>query len=138
MIRRTSSSGTPTFHQADSGLAERFTETAMKVPAIRSMKEQGKVEIRLCHDEYGRVTDTRLAQSSGFERLDQAALQMGRHYRIKPVVIDGKPQPDCVVVPVKFSLTKSQEPEDRGEGGAIQPESPPVRLVPLTSESGRR
>lgn len=104
----------------------------------KALKEQGTAELRLCHDEFGIVTDMKLEQSSGFERLDQAALKMGRQYHFKPAVINGKRQPDCVVVPVKFSLTPPEGPPDRGEGDALRRESPPVRLMPLNGETSGR
>lgn len=70
--------------------------------ASRSQGEQGKVELRLCYDENGRVRESSLQTSSGFPRLDEAAVRMGRLYRYKPVVVDGAPQPGCVVQAVSF------------------------------------
>lgn len=106
--------------------------------ASRELKEQGTVQLRLCYDQTGRVTNSELKQSSGFDRLDRAALRMGKAYLIKPVLISGKPQPDCLVVPVKFSLTPSKEPADRGEGlDGVVPPIPVVKKVPLSSEVRR-
>ena len=110
-------------------------------PTSRILKEQGTAKIRLCYDERGRVTTSMLAESSGLERLDQAAVRMGRQYWIIPRVTNGQPQPDCVVVPVMFSLQQSNEPPDRGEGvdrSLLPPSNPPPRLVPLNGEIGGR
>jgi protein TonB len=99
----------------------------------RAMGEQGKVMIRFCYDERGGVTTTALEESSGYERLDQAALRMGKAFRIKPGIIDGQPQAGCSMVIVTFSLAVPAEPQERGEG-ATPPPVPTVRRVPLNSE----
>lgn len=73
----------------------------------RSQGEQGKVELRLCYDESGRVRESMLVTSSGFPRLDEAAVRMGRLYRYQPIVINGVPQPACVVQAVRFGEAPS-------------------------------
>lgn len=80
----------------------------------RALGQQGTATVRLCYDEKGKVLESTLVQSSSFQSLDQAAVRMGRAYRINPDFIGGQPQPSCVAVPVKFSLTESQGPVDRG------------------------
>jgi TonB family protein len=109
-------------------------------PTSIVLKEEGTVKVRLCHNETGRVQVVTLEQSSGLRRLDDAALRMGRQYRFIPRVTNGQWQPDCVVVPVKFSLQPSQEPPDRGEGLPLAPPppNPPPRLIPLFSETSGR
>ncbi|ATE64074.1 energy transducer TonB [Rhizorhabdus dicambivorans] len=57
----------------------------------RRKKEQGTVVLRLLIGTDGRVAQISIAQSSGFERLDQAALQAVRGWRWQPVVRDGQP-----------------------------------------------
>lgn len=57
----------------------------------RRKKEQGTVVLRLLIGTDGRVHDISIAQSSGFERLDQAALQAIRGWRWRPTVRDGEP-----------------------------------------------
>jgi TonB family protein len=74
----------------------------------RALGQQGTVTVRLCYDEKGKVIASTLEQSSSFEKLDQAAVRMGKAYRIKP------DKPGCVAVLVKFSLTESQGPVDHG------------------------
>jgi TonB family protein len=113
-------------------------------PTSRVLGEQGRVKLRLCYDQEGKVTASTLEQSSTFKRIDQAAVQMGKAYRIKPNFINGLPQPGCVVVPVEFSLEEPVSPADRGEGQSstrpalnpvplppLPPPPPPVRSVPL-------
>jgi TonB family protein len=97
----------------------------------RLLGEQGRVKLRLCYDEQGRVTASTLEQSSTFMRIDQAAVRMGRAYRIMPTVINGQPQPGCTVVPVEFLLEEPVSPADRGEGQSSTPPTlPPVPLSP--------
>jgi TonB family protein len=128
----------------------------------RLLGEHGAVKLRLCYDERGRVTASTLEQSSTFKRIDQAALRMGRAYRIKPNVINGQPQPGCAVVPVEFSLEEPVSPADRGEGQSSTrptlplgplpppppppppgrsiplPANPPPRFIPLISRVSKR
>jgi protein TonB len=104
--------------------------------ASRSLKEQGTTTIRLCYDEQGRTNQVTMVESSGFSRLDEAAVRWGKAVRVTPGIDRGQPQPDCHKIPVKFSLEKekSQEPADpRWElvlppGEAAPP--PPVIIVP--------
>jgi TonB family protein len=107
----------------------------------RALEHQGTVKVRLCYDDTGRVTASTLEQSSSFESLDRAALRMGRAYILKPGIINGQPQPGCVVVPVEFSLKQPQGPPNHGEGldgnRPAQP-NPPPRLVPLISGTSER
>jgi protein TonB len=55
----------------------------------RRKREQGTVQLRLLIGTDGRVAQVSIAQSSGFERLDQAALQAARSWRWQPMVRDG-------------------------------------------------
>ncbi len=70
----------------------------------RSLGESGVAKIRLCYGTNGRVTESTLAETSGYSRLDDAAVRMGNRFRLKPGTADGKPEADCVVVPIRFSL----------------------------------
>ena len=63
-------------------------------PQSRRLGEQGSLVLQVMVDASGRVTDSKLVQSSGSDRLDQAALQgVKTNYRFFPGTIDGKPQP---------------------------------------------
>ena len=57
----------------------------------RRKKEQGTVVLRLLIGTDGRVHDISIAQSSGFERLDQAALTAIRGWRWRPTIRNGEP-----------------------------------------------
>jgi protein TonB len=59
--------------------------------AARREGEQGSVVLQVLVGTDGRVRDARLAQSSGFPDLDQAALDgIKRDYRFTPGMIDGQ------------------------------------------------
>jgi periplasmic protein TonB len=59
----------------------------------RRLGEQGSLVLQALIDIDGRVLETKLLQSSGFDRLDQAALDgIKSNYRFAPGTIDGKPQ----------------------------------------------
>lgn len=61
--------------------------------ASRRQGEQGSVVLQVLVDVDGRVLDAKLMQSSGFDRLDQAALDgVKASYRFVPGTVDGKPQ----------------------------------------------
>jgi protein TonB len=63
-------------------------------PQSRRLGEQGSLVLQVMVDASGRVTDSKLVQSSGSQRLDQAALDgVKASYRFFPGTLDGKPQP---------------------------------------------
>jgi TonB family protein len=101
-------------------------------PTSRVLGEQGRVTLHLCYDEQGKVIASTLEQSSTFKRIDDAAVKMGKAYRIKPNVINGQPQSGCTVVPVEFSLDQPVSSADRGEGqSTTRPTLPPGPLTPV-------
>lgn len=62
-------------------------------PASRRLGEQGTVILDVLVDETGRAIDAKVVQSSGFPRLDEAALAgVKTNYRFAPGTVDGKPQ----------------------------------------------
>jgi periplasmic protein TonB len=63
-------------------------------PVSRRLGEQGSAVIQVLVDIDGRASDAELLQSSGYDRLDQAALAgVKADYRFVPGTVDGKPQP---------------------------------------------
>lgn len=56
-----------------------------------ALREEGTVTLRLSIDESGRVTTVELVQSSGYARLDTAAVNAARKYRGQPARRDGRP-----------------------------------------------
>lgn len=87
--------------------AVRFTRLPITTfPALsRRNGEQGIVVLRLLIDATGALKDVRLHKSSGFERLDQAALMDIGTARFAPYVEDGKAVDIQVIVPIDYSLT---------------------------------
>jgi protein TonB len=72
--------------------------------ASRRQGEQGKVTIRCFVSVAGAVERAELRSSSGFERLDAAALEAVKNWRFKPGTRGGAAQAMWVNVPVVFSL----------------------------------
>jgi protein TonB len=63
-------------------------------PQSRRAGEQGSVVLQVMVDATGRVTESKLVQSSGSQRLDQAALEgVKTSYHFFPGTVDGKSQP---------------------------------------------
>ena len=66
----------------------------MYPPVSRRLGETGTVVLEALVDPSGRATDVKVVQSSGFPRLDQAAVDgVKANYRFAPGTVDGKPQP---------------------------------------------
>ena len=55
-------------------------------PASRRAKEEGVVSLTLCVDASGKVSKSELRKSSGFPRLDQAALDWVKNQRLNPAM----------------------------------------------------
>jgi TonB family protein len=77
-------------------------------PSIRA-GDEGVSTVSVCVDTKGRITDPpTTANSSGFARLDEAALKLARagtgHYRASTE--DGKPVSSCYAFGVRFQLKK--------------------------------
>lgn len=88
-------------------LEERLLEyTPPRYPMeSRRKKEQGTVLLRLLIGTDGRVAEISIAQSCGFERLDQALLQAARKWRWQPMIRNGEPVPVRGVLPFTWALT---------------------------------
>jgi len=125
--------------------------------ASRELNEQGVTKIKLCYDDRGIPAQVTLDESSGFTRLDEAAMRYGKAMRIRPGRIDGQPQSGCVTVPVRFSPKQSREPQGPGQELPLPPAGvPPIiidippapppgtipgypgRFIPLGGETGKR
>ena len=88
-------------------LEERLLEyTPPRYPMeSRRKKEQGTVMLRLLIGTDGRVADISIAQSCGFERLDQALLQAAKKWRWQPMIRNGQPVEVRGVLPFTWALT---------------------------------
>jgi len=74
-------------------------------PALsRRLGEQGTVVVRALIGIDGRPQQAEIRQSSGYERLDQAALQAVRSWRFVPGTRNGIPEAMWVNVPIRFIL----------------------------------
>jgi protein TonB len=74
-------------------------------PAIsRRFGEEGTVVLRVELDEHGLVSAARVATSSGFARLDEAALTAVRSWQCQPARRNGQPVRAVALQPFKFVL----------------------------------
>jgi protein TonB len=75
-------------------------------PSSRRAGETGTVILEVYVLENGRAGDVRVKKSSGFEKLDEAAVrEVKRSWRLKPGTENGKPVPMWGQFAVTFKLT---------------------------------
>lgn len=73
-------------------------------PTSMRLGEEGTTRVKVCVGANGRVTTSELAATSGFDRLDEAALKVAKLYRFVPATENGKPVEECASMPVKFKI----------------------------------
>lgn len=73
-------------------------------PASRRADEQGAVRLRVLVDERGRPQEVQVAQSSGYPRLDEAAVTAVKRWVFAPAMQDAAPIPTWTQVNVVFQL----------------------------------
>jgi len=73
-------------------------------PASRRAGEQGMGQFRVLVDEKGHPTDVQVLKSTGFPRLDQAAVEAIRKWAFKPAVQNSQPVQSWTRVQVAFQL----------------------------------
>ena len=73
-------------------------------PLSKRLGEQGKVVVRVYIDVDGTASRAEVRQSSGFERLDQTAVQTVLRWRYVPGKRAGVPEPMWFNVPINFVL----------------------------------
>jgi protein TonB len=66
--------------------------------------ESGRPVIKVCISEQGTVTDVQLAETSGFQRLDRAAVDLGWEYVFAPAMREGKPIAVCLPYGITFRI----------------------------------
>lgn len=87
-----------------------FTADYLRNPAprypldSRRAKEQGTVMVKVLVSPAGTVQDIKIARSSGYDRLDNAALSAIKHWRFSPAKQAGEPVAAWVMVPIPFIL----------------------------------
>ena len=72
--------------------------------ASRRFEEAGTVLVKALVDADGVPSQTVVGRSSGFERLDKAAMAAVSCFRFAPGSIGGRPSPMWVQVPIRFVL----------------------------------
>ncbi|MDP9046252.1 MAG: TonB family protein, partial [Pseudomonadota bacterium] len=70
----------------------------------RRLGETGRVLVRVDIDAEGRTREVALLRSSGYPRLDEAALRAVRKARFRPHVEGGEPIAAWTTVPIVFAL----------------------------------
>ncbi len=70
----------------------------------RRRAEEGIVELQVMVSASGVAETIAIARSSGFEALDQAALNAVKRWRFIPGTRNGSPIPTTILVPVRFQL----------------------------------
>ncbi|OQX17711.1 MAG: hypothetical protein BWK76_09805 [Desulfobulbaceae bacterium A2] len=70
----------------------------------RRRGEEGTVLVQVELDEEGRVSEARVVQGSGWERLDEAALFAVRQWRCQPPRREGRPVRAVALQPFHFKL----------------------------------
>lgn len=70
----------------------------------RRLQEQGQVHVRVLVDARGQPQQLSVIRSSGYARLDEAALATVRLTRFRPYTENGTPLPFWVVMPLLFEL----------------------------------
>jgi TonB family protein len=73
-------------------------------PALYAQKVQGNVTLRIYIDRDGSIVadSTRVAETSGFNALDSAAMKGSRDLRFEPATTQGVPVPVSILLPVFF------------------------------------
>jgi protein TonB len=88
----------------------RFDADYLKNPApvypnmSRRLRETGTVQVRVRVSAMGEPLDVQMAKSSGYGRLDEAALAAVKKWKFQPALRDGAASEAWVLVPVEFSL----------------------------------
>jgi periplasmic protein TonB len=86
--------------------ADYLTNPAPPYPPLsKRLKEQGRVLLSVFVSVDGSAEKVALKQSSGFERLDQIALETVKRWKFVPGKRDGSAEAMWVTVPIVFELT---------------------------------
>lgn len=72
--------------------------------ASKENNEEGKVVLKVLVDEDGNPNDIQIKKSSGFDRLDNSAIQAVQKWKFNPAKKDGNSIESWVIVPIPFHL----------------------------------
>ena len=78
--------------------------------ASRRLREQGMVVLRVLVDESGKAQQLSIHESSGHQRLDNAARDAVARALFKPYVANGLAQRVYVLIPIEFALNRAGQP----------------------------
>lgn len=67
-------------------------------------KESGRPVVKICISDTGQVESVELAKSSGYPRLDEAAVDIGWGYVFSPAMRGSKPVPVCLPYGIRFRI----------------------------------
>ena len=96
---------TPAPRAIDIDAVRYLVQPVLKYPPLsRRAGEQGQVNVRVLVDAKGLPAQLSVVRSSGFTRLDEAALATVRATRFKPYTENGMPLEFWVVMPLVFDL----------------------------------
>jgi protein TonB len=76
------------------------------------LEEEGEVSLSFVVGVDGNVVKVDILKSSGFKRLDDAAIQQIYKWQFKPALVDGKPIEQTKTKRMKFSLSNEHTPSD--------------------------
>ncbi len=74
----------------------------------KRLKEQGTVILSMLISAQGRIDAISIQESSGFSRLDQAAMLAAAKWRYEPATINGKAIANTYLMPIEFKLNTSK------------------------------
>lgn len=86
------------------GIAYLNNPSPVYPPFSKRKKEQGTVLLKVLVNQDGNAESISLINSSGFERLDQAALETVRRWRFVPAKKNNVAISGYAIVPIEFSL----------------------------------
>ncbi|MBX9849339.1 MAG: energy transducer TonB [Rhodocyclaceae bacterium] len=88
------------------------TNPAPDYPKVsRALGEQGRVVLKVFVNKSGEASQVSLDQSSGYPRLDEAALAAVQKWRFVPAQRNGALVAAWVYVPLVFTIEKGAPPE---------------------------
>jgi periplasmic protein TonB len=67
-------------------------------------KESGEPIVTICISASGAIESVQIAKSSGYGRLDQAAVGIGEEARFKPAMQNGDPVAACMNYRIRFAI----------------------------------
>lgn len=83
-----------------------YAENPLAYPPLsQRLHEQGLVLLTVTINTRGLVDTVKLARSSGYPRLDSAALEQVNHWKFRPSLRAGQPVTDTYTIPIRFSLS---------------------------------